>query len=152
MELGIEGPDDELLTDQRVDQELLEQVVKMVVSKFSIIPEAILGEAVADSSDGVYNYTRVLCHFASLTELFVDAWSEGDGERIITYWKVFMLHFHASRRTKYALEALRIQFQLASLQPYLAHQLTWGSTPTVGVVITFLATSIMNISINCSRK
>ena len=126
VELGIEGPDDELLTDQRVDQELLEQVVKMVVSKFSIIPEAILGEAVADSSDGVYNYTRLLCHFASLTELFVDAWSEGDGERIITYWKVFMLHFHASRRTKYALEALRIQFQLASLQPYLAHQLTWG--------------------------
>ena len=37
-----------------------------------------------------------------------------------------MLHFHADRRTKYALEALRLQFQLATLSPDLVHQLTWG--------------------------
>ncbi len=37
-----------------------------------------------------------------------------------------MLHFHADRRTKYALEALMLQFQLASLPPDLVHQLTWG--------------------------
>lgn len=36
-----------------------------------------------------------------------------------------MLHFHCDRKPKYALEALRLQLQLASLDPYLAHQLKW---------------------------
>ena len=57
------------------------------------------------------------CHFASLVPLFHDAWKEGDGPRIIAYWKIFMLHFHASRETKYALEALRFQFQLQNTSP-----------------------------------
>eukprot|EP00731_Ephydatia_muelleri_P013473 Em0007g783a len=51
---------------------------------------------------------------------------EEDGERVIRCWKLYMLHFHAERKTKYAFEALRLQFQLATLQPYLVHQLTWG--------------------------
>ena len=37
-----------------------------------------------------------------------------------------MLHFHAERKTKYALEAQRLQFQIVTLQPNLVHQLTWG--------------------------
>ena len=40
--------------------------------------------------------------------------------------KIFKLHFHAERRTKYALEALRFQLQLATLSPDLVHQLTQG--------------------------
>ncbi len=36
---------------------------------------------------------------------------------------MLLLHFFAGRRTKYALEALRIQVQLATLS---VHQLTWG--------------------------
>ena len=91
-----------------------------------MIPEALLGESVIDSGDKVHGYARVLCHFASLVLLFVDAWKEGDGERVIRLWKILMLHFHAEKKTKYALEALRLQFQLATLQPYLSHQLTWG--------------------------
>ena len=59
---------------------------------------------------------------------FTDAWSEGDGPRILRCWKVMMLHFYANRNTKYALEALRLQFDLASLPPSLVHQLTWGRT------------------------
>lgn len=38
----------------------------------------------------------------------------------------FLLHFYNSRRTKYALEALRLQLQLASLPLPLAHQLKWN--------------------------
>ncbi len=48
---------------------------------------------------------------------FLDAWSEGDGDRICRCWK---LHFHEG---KYALQALRIQFQLVELSP---HQLKWN--------------------------
>ena len=40
-----------------------------------------------------------------------------------------MLHFHAERKTKYTLEALRLQFQFATLQPNLVHQLTGVNTP-----------------------
>lgn len=74
----------------------------------------------------MYSYARVLCHFAALVSEFTDAWGEGDGERVLRCWKIFMLHFHAERRTKYALEALRLQLQLATLSPDLVHQLTWG--------------------------
>ena len=63
---------------------------------------------------------RVLCHFAALVHLFTD---EGDGERVIRCWKLCM---HAGMKTNYALEALRLQFQFATLQPNLVHQLTWG--------------------------
>ena len=75
--------------------------------------------------DGVYNYARVLRHHASLVVEFSDAWREGDGERIMCCWRIFLLHFHANNRYKYALEALRIQFQLKILPPYLVHNLTW---------------------------
>ena len=80
----------------------------------------------SDTRDGVHNYARVLCHFAALVHLFIDAWNEGDGERVMRYWKLFMLHFHAEIKTKYAIEVLRLQFQLVTLQPYLVHQLMWG--------------------------
>ena len=124
LEIGFEVPNDDVQTaDKNV---LLTQVSQSIVKKFTVISDAILGKDVDDSTDGVHNYTRVFCHFASLAALFHDAWKEGDGPRIIAYWKIFMLHFHASRKTKYALEALHLQFQLKTLHPYLVHQLTWG--------------------------
>ncbi len=119
------GPDDGIM-GKEVNQALLSGVAQKVVKEFTVIPEALLGEPVVDSGDHVYGYARVLCHFASLVLLFVDAWKEGDGERVVRLWKVMMLHFHSERKTKYALDALRLQFQLATLQPYLTHQLTWG--------------------------
>ena len=119
------GPDDEI-EGEEINQSLLRGVAQKVVKDFTVIPEALLGELVVDSGDCVHGYARVLCHFASLVLLFVDAWKERDGERILRLWKILMLHFHAERKTKYALEALRLQFQVNTLQPYLSHQLTWG--------------------------
>ena len=37
-----------------------------------------------------------------------------------------VIHFHAARRTKYALEALNLKLQLASLPSALAHQIKWN--------------------------
>lgn len=119
------GPDEEI-QGHEVNQSLLSDVAKKVVKEFTVIPESLLGEPVPDDCDGVRNYARVLCHFASLVLLFVDAWKEGDGERVLRLWKILMLHFHAEKKNKYALEALRLQFQIATLQPHLSHQLTWG--------------------------
>lgn len=50
----------------------------------------------------------------------------GDADRVLRCWRVFLLHFRASGRTKYALEALTLQFQLQSLTPELASQLKLG--------------------------
>lgn len=58
---------------------------------------------------------------------FRDAWGEGDGERIIRCWKIFMPHFKAAGHTKYALQALRLQMQVhVTLSPNLAHQVMWN--------------------------
>ncbi len=100
----------------------------LLVDRWTIVPEAILGQPLPDISEGVYNYARDLCHLAPIVIEFTDAWSEGDGPRILHCWKVMMLHFYANRNTKYALEALRLQCDLASLPPSLAHQLTWDRT------------------------
>ena len=118
------GPDKEI-QGHEVNQSLLSDVAKKVVKEFTVIPESLLGEPVPDDCDGVQNYARVLCHFASLVLLFVDAWKEGDGERVLRLWKILMLHFRAEKN-KYVLETLRLQFQIATLQPHLSHQLTWG--------------------------
>ena len=45
---------------------------------------------------------------------------------MFTGWRFFLLHFYASHRTKYAFEALRLQFQVqAILSPQLAHHIKW---------------------------
>lgn len=71
-------------------------------------------------------YTTTLGYYASLVFEFRDAWGEGDGERIVRCWQVLLLHFKSSGRTKYSLEALRLQLQSkAILSPMLAHQVIW---------------------------
>ena len=124
-ELGLKSPDVDMpaLEDGQL---YVRELAKKIVMKNSIVTKAIVGEPFEETKDGIHNYAKVLCHYAALVTEFTDAWSEGDGLRVLRCWKIFMLHFHADRRTKYALEALLLQFQLASLPPDLVHQLTWG--------------------------
>ena len=82
---------------------------------------------ITDNGDGVYNYTRVLCHFGALIMEIRDAWGEGDGERMVRCWKLLLPHFKAAGHTKYALQALRLQMQVyVTLSPNLAHQVMWN--------------------------
>lgn len=113
------------------------KMARMVVDKCSLVESAFTIEtatanggaamASATSDDGVYNYARVLCHFGSLVMEFRDGWAEGDGERVLCCWKLFLPHFRAAGCTKYSLEALRIQMQAnITLSPNLAHQVKWN--------------------------
>lgn len=90
-----------------------------------IVECTLIGETVIDSEDAVANYARVFYH-ASLALEFMGAWSDGDGNHIYRCWKIMMLHFHSSGCTKYAWEALRLQFQLVTLPPHIAYQLKWA--------------------------
>ncbi len=121
--LGIQSPDEYPAQSITVDD--LKQLATTIVDSCTIVSEAILGKTVEESGDGVYNYSRVLCHYIALVTEFLDGWSEGDGERVLRCWKVFLMHFYSDRRTKYAFEALRLQFQLVSLPPHLVSQMTW---------------------------
>lgn len=105
--------------------DFLAKISYLVVHKFSINTKAVLSEKLENSDDQAYDYAAVFCHFASLALEFKDSWDEGDGERCIRCWKFFLLHFRASNCTKYAWEALRLQFQLVVLPPSLSHQVKW---------------------------
>lgn len=87
-------------------------IASQVVEECTLIDA--FGE-VAETNDHVYNYARVLCHYDTLVLQFRDAVAEGDGEDVFRCWRVLLPHFLASRRTKYSLEALRLQFQARAI-------------------------------------
>ena len=105
----------------------LRTVAAQVVDQCTLIEGALTAESVVETKDSVYNYVRTLCHFVSMIMEVKDAWEEVDGERVIHCWRLLIPHFKVLDRRKYALEFLRLQFQIqATLSPDLAHQLTWN--------------------------
>lgn len=134
-ELGISNPDAEIssaplkggcsgcsVSERR---SFIETLAVKVMNRCSIVEGALLNHNVDDPSNSVYNYARVLCYLAALALELTDAWREGC-VCVLPCWCINLLHFFATQQTKYALEALRIQFQLAILPPHLVNQLTWG--------------------------
>lgn len=105
----------------------IEKISRKVVESCSLIQGSFTNGKIVDKDDGVYNYARVLCHYGSLVMEFRDAWHEGDGERVLRCWKLFLPHFKVAGSTKYALEALKLQMQTGiTFSPNLAHQVTWN--------------------------
>ena len=131
-ELGIDDIDSDIslpLPKSASRTDKLRYIVGLgteVMLNCTIIEDAILGRPIPESGDGKYNYTRTLCHYVSLALELFDGWHNGDGIRDTRCWRVLLPHFFATGHTKYALEAVRLQMQLASLPPRLVHQITWG--------------------------
>ena len=126
--LGCSKLDDALVLPQGIQRAPIQQQWEYLSNLAgTIVKECTLSDDVDDTKDRVYNYARILCHYGALLLEFKDAWAEGDGERVFQCWKLMMPHFKASGRHKYALEALRLQFQVKStLSPRLAHQAKWN--------------------------
>ena len=107
----------------------IQGIAQKVVDRLTLVDSAFERKDATttdDSIDKVYNYTRTLCHFGALMIEFRDAWGEGDGDRVLRCWRLFLPHFRAYGRTKYSLEALRVQIQTnVVLSPNLAHQVKW---------------------------
>ena len=75
---------------------------------------------------------------------FLDAWGEGDAERAYCCWRIFLPHCVASHHTKYALQALRLQFQVKGyLSQHLAYEIDLLIVREVWAR-TFHVTCIMN--------
>ena len=79
--------------------------------------------------DYVFNYALSVIGLGLLARNFEDASHEGDGDRLMRCWKMFMLHFKADHRTKYAVEAFNLLAHVyAVLAPRKSHQLVWNRT------------------------
>ena len=105
------------------------KIARQVVERCTLVDGSFTNDfnATDGEKDGVYNYTRVLCHYGSLVLEFRDAWHEGDGERILRCWKLFLPHFKIAHCTKYSLEALKLRMYTGiTCSPNLAHQVTWN--------------------------
>ena len=96
-------------------------LARQVVDKCTTNKAALTFQPQSQTQDHVYSYAQLLCHFGSLVMLFRDAWAEGDGDQIMMYWKVFMLHFYdSSTRSKHAVESVRLL-----LHYLLGYDMTW---------------------------
>ena len=82
--------------------------------------------SVDTSEDSVYEYACAVLSMAMFAFEFNDAVKEGDGERVYRIWQYLLLHFRASGRTKYTLEALNLHLQCHGLAPNIAFQLKWS--------------------------
>lgn len=113
------------LTHKSTPPQLQLQFVQRIASQVVECTLIDTCKEIQETDDKVYNYARVLGHYCALIVEFRDGWREGDGDRMFRSWRL-MLHFKSSGRTKYSLEALRLQFQVrAVLSPQLAHQVLW---------------------------
>lgn len=102
-------------------KELLEKYVAVSLHCYNCdesIPEV--------SDDGVYEYACTILSMGLLILEFDDGVREGDGDRVCRVWKYLTLLFSKEGRTKYALEALNLQFQLNGLPPRQAFEVKWS--------------------------
>ena len=124
---AIDYPRRLLKEDLEKKRVFVEGIARQVVDRLTLVESAFIAPGeLADSGDTCYNYARVLCHFSSLVMEFRDAWAEGDGERVLRCWRLFLPHFQVAGHTKYSLAAFTVQLQTkATLSPNAAHQVMW---------------------------
>lgn len=83
-------------------------------------------EVVPASTDAHYNYTSEFLTLALLWHAFHDALKEGDGNRILRYWKFFIPLFQHEKHFNYAKEALTITIQSQIFSPRRVAELKWS--------------------------
>ena len=105
--LGINKPSDSLpsgaipvnLQKESSDHQkrYLFGIARLIANNLTIIEGAFNEKGLPDYvEDSAYNYATVLCHYASLVMEFIDASNEGDGNRVIRCWKLFLPHLYAA--------------------------------------------------------
>lgn len=120
-------PSQLLKEDLHKKKQFVEDIARKVVDKLTLVDSSFTSPGeMADSGDTCYNYARVLCHYGCLMMEFRDAWGEGDGERVLRCWRLFLPHFKAGGRTKYSSAAFNVLLQNSiTLSPNAAHQVMW---------------------------
>ena len=86
------------------------ELAKMIVANYIRLPR-IDDEENEKCDDGVYLYAIELLSLGLLWHGFHDAIREGDGERILRYWKFLLVLFKSTNHRNYAKEAVNLLFQ-----------------------------------------
>ena len=101
-----------------------QEMAKKMVKSFVYLK---VEESASDVDDGVYLYA---CDFLTLGLIwkgFYDAIREGDGERVMVYWKLFLPIFKLLGRKNYSTIAVDIQLlRHHHLSERQAAQLVWS--------------------------
>ena len=107
--------------------ESVEDLAKLVITNYVHFP-VYEGEVPQQCGDQVYLYATELLSLSLLWHGFHDATCEGDGDRLLLYWKFFLVVFKSSSRWNYAKEAVNLLISRSLFSERKAHQLTWSRT------------------------
>ena len=84
------------------------------------------GSKVVEGDEGVKGYAMALLTDTLMAEELIDAVKEGDGDRLVRFWRFMQLYCSATGHTKYAFECFNFIAQISStLTAREAHRLKW---------------------------
>ena len=106
-------------------------VARQVVSNYITLT---LPDSTASTYKGnTYGYGLDVLNLGLMWLGFHDAVREGDGDRIVRYWRFLLPVFHHSKRRNHSLEALNLLVQMITLSPRQVAEIKWNRTVnTVG--------------------
>ena len=106
------------------------------------------------SKDKVYLYGKKVLNLGILWCAFDDAIKEGDGDRVLRYWKLLLIVFKAKRHTNYSKEAIVLLSQYhCRLSGRKAAQLKWSRfINTKGIAGGNISCDLHLEHLNCRLK
>lgn len=93
--------------------ESVQELAKMIVVNFTRFPAIndSIPSTPSTAVDGIYVYATELLSLGLIWHGFHDAIRDGDGDRILRYWKFFLIIFKCTNHRNYAKEALSLLIQ-----------------------------------------
>ena len=110
-------------------EELAQDIVASFVASFVTLRHSTQTPTSATSTvdDGILVYAKEVMTLSLIWHVFHDSIQEGDGDRVMRYWKVLLLLFKAGNHKNYSLEAMRLLLQQMYLtSPRKSAQLKWS--------------------------
>lgn len=101
-------------------------IAKSIVNSFVNLQPCLKKASKVD--DGVQAYAKELLTLGLIWHRFHDACKEGDGDRIVRYWRLMMLLFKKQSKHNYAKESLLLLHQAVALTARERGQLLWSRT------------------------
>lgn len=86
------------------------ELAASIVTNYVCLPR-VNGEEAETCDDKVYVYATELLSLGLLWHAFHDAVKEGDGDRILRYWKILLIIYKSSNNHNYAKEAVNLLLQ-----------------------------------------
>ena len=103
-------------------------VTKLIIANFVHLPRLDDTQGAADKcDDGVHLYATELMSLGLLWHGFHDAISEGNGERMLQYWKFLLIIFKTTNHHNYAKKAVNLMMQYyCTFSERKKAELLWG--------------------------